>query len=71
MMVYVRNLKEKKPEVYPFDRDEVRRLLAAAVGWERAYLSALIFGGSDQARAWRCIGRILTGSATRCACAAP
>lgn len=44
-MAYVRNLKEEKPEVDPFDADEVRRLLAAAVGWERAYLSVLIIRG--------------------------
>jgi integrase len=44
-MAYVRNLKEKKPEVDPFEPDEVRRLFASAVGWERAFLSVLIFGG--------------------------
>jgi integrase len=42
---YVPNLKEKKPEVDPFEPDEVRRLLAAAVGWERAFLCVLVFGG--------------------------
>lgn len=42
---YVRKLKELKPEVDPFEPDEVRRLLAAAVSWERVYLSVLIFGG--------------------------
>ena len=42
---YVSNLKEKKAEVDPFEPDEVRRLLAAAVGWERAFLTVLVFGG--------------------------
>jgi len=44
-MAYVPNLKEKKTEIDPFEPDEVRRLLTADVGWERAFLSVLIFGG--------------------------
>jgi integrase len=42
---YVAKLREEKPEVDPFDHDEVRSLLDAAVGWERCFLAVLLFAG--------------------------
>lgn len=43
--VYVVNLREKEPEVDPFDLNEARALLDAAQGWERAFLAVLLFAG--------------------------
>jgi len=44
-MQYVENLRESKPEYDPFDLDEAISLLAAAKGWERAFLACLVFAG--------------------------
>ncbi len=44
-MLYVRNLREAKPEVDPFELAEARRIIEAAQGWERAFVSVLIFTG--------------------------
>jgi integrase len=43
--VYVANLREKKPEVDPFDLHETDRLLDAAQGWERSFLAVLLLAG--------------------------
>ena len=42
---YVAKLREEKPEVDPFDHEEVRALLDAAIGWERCFLAVLLFAG--------------------------
>ena len=44
-MPYVPNLREPKPEVEPFDLGEARRLIEAARGWTRAFLTVLLFTG--------------------------
>ena len=44
-MVYVRNLRQPKPDVDPFDLEEALRLLESAKGWERAFLALLLFTG--------------------------
>jgi len=44
-MQYVENLREPKSKVDPFDLDEVRRILETARGWERAFLTVLLFTG--------------------------
>lgn len=44
-MEYVERLREPRPEVDPFDLNEVRRLLSAAPGWERSFLTVLLFTG--------------------------
>jgi integrase len=44
-MPYVPNLREPKPEVEPFDLGEARRLIDAARGWSRAFLTVLLFTG--------------------------
>jgi integrase len=44
-MRHVANLREPKPEVDPFDLDEARRLIDAAQGWERAFITTLLFTG--------------------------
>src|SRR5258708_4260476 len=44
-MEYVERLREPRPEVDPFDLNEVRRLLSAAAGWERSFLAVLLFTG--------------------------
>ncbi len=44
-MEYVERLREPRPEVDPFDLNEVRRLLSAAAGWERSFLTVLLFTG--------------------------
>jgi integrase len=41
----VKNLREAKPEVDPFDMVETLRLLDAAKDWERPFLTCLLFGG--------------------------
>ena len=44
-MPHVANLREPKPDVDPFDLDEGLRIIEAAEGWERAFLSVLLFTG--------------------------
>ena len=44
-MLRVKNLREAKPEVDPFDMAEALRLLEAAKDWERPFLSCLLFAG--------------------------
>jgi integrase len=41
----VKNLRECKPEVDPFDMTETLQLIEAAQGWERPFLSCLLFAG--------------------------
>src|SRR5262249_42285519 len=41
----VKNLRESKPEVDPFDMAETLQLIEAAQGWERPFLSCLLFAG--------------------------
>ena len=42
-MKHVENLREPKSDVDPFDLDEALRIIEAARGWERAFLSVLLF----------------------------
>ncbi len=42
---YVRNLREKKPEIDPFTLDEVQGLLLVARGSERTFVTVLLFAG--------------------------
>jgi integrase len=44
-MCHVENLRERKPDVDPFDLGEVRRIVKAARGWERAFVTVLLFTG--------------------------
>ena len=44
-MLRVKNLREAKPEVDPFDMAEALRLLEAATDWRRPFLSCLLFAG--------------------------
>ena len=44
-MQYVANLREPKSEVDPFDLGEALRIIDAARGWERSFLSLLLFTG--------------------------
>jgi integrase len=44
-MQYVRNLRQPKPEVDPFDLKEALALVDAAEGWERAFVATLVFTG--------------------------
>ena len=44
-MDYVRNLREKKPEIDPLTLEEVQALLRAAQGSERTLVTVLIFAG--------------------------
>lgn len=44
-MQFVRNLRQPKSEVDPFDLDEARALVEAAEGWERSFITVLIFTG--------------------------
>ncbi len=44
-MDYVRNLRERKPEIDPFTMDEAQSLLGAAHDSERALVTVLIFAG--------------------------
>lgn len=44
-MQYVTNLREPKSDVDPFDLGEALRIIEAAHGWERAFLTVLIFTG--------------------------
>jgi integrase len=44
-MEYVERLREPKSDVDPFDLDEALRIIDAAAGWERAFLSVLLFTG--------------------------
>ena len=44
-MQYVRNLRQPKPDVDPFDLNEALALVGAAEGWERALVGVLIFVG--------------------------
>jgi integrase len=58
-MPHVKNLREAKPDVDPFDLDESLRLIEAAHYWERTLLSVLIFTGMRPnealALSWDCI----------------
>jgi len=44
-MRHVVNLRQPKSEVDPFDLDEARRIIEAAPGWERAFLTVLLYTG--------------------------
>jgi integrase len=44
-MAHVENLRERKPEADPFDLQEARRIIEAAQGWERAFVTVLLFTG--------------------------
>jgi integrase len=44
-MQYVRNLRQPKPDVDPFDLSEARALVEAAEGWERSFIAVLVFTG--------------------------
>ena len=44
-MQYVANLREPKSDVDPFDLGEALRIIKAARGWERTFLSVLLFTG--------------------------
>ena len=44
-MEYVERLREPKPEVDPFGLDEALRIIDAAEGWERSFLTMLLFTG--------------------------
>jgi integrase len=44
-MAYVRNLRQPRPDAEPFDLNEAQRLVAAARGWERAFIAILLFTG--------------------------
>ena len=44
-MPYVENLRERKSAVDPFDLNEARRIIEAAEGWERAFVTVLLFTG--------------------------
>jgi integrase len=44
-MQHVENLRERKPEVDPFDLGEARRIIEAAKAWERTFLTVLLFTG--------------------------
>ena len=44
-MQHVANLREPKPDVDPFDLSEALSVITAAYGWERAFLSVLLFTG--------------------------
>jgi integrase len=44
-MQYVENLREPKSEVDPFGLDDARRIQEAADGWERPFLTVLLFTG--------------------------
>ena len=44
-MPHVANLCEPKHDVDPFDLTEALRIIDAAEGWERAFLSVLLFTG--------------------------
>jgi len=44
-MKYVKNLREPKSDVDPLDLDEALRILGAARGSDRAFLSGLLFAG--------------------------
>jgi integrase len=44
-MKYVRNQRQPKPDVDPFDLNETLALVEAARGWERALIGTLIFTG--------------------------
>jgi integrase len=44
-MLHVENLREPKSEVDPFDLGEVLRLVDAGDGWERSFLTVLLFTG--------------------------
>jgi integrase len=44
-MRHVENLRERKPEVDPFELAEVRRIIDAAQGWERPFVTVLLLTG--------------------------
>lgn len=44
-MRHVDNLREKRHDADPFDLDEARRIVEAAKGWERAFLTVLLYTG--------------------------
>ena len=44
-MKYVENLREPKSDVDPFDLDEALRIIEAARGSDRTFLSVLLFTG--------------------------
>jgi integrase len=44
-MQHVENLRERKPEVDPFELPEVRRIIDAAQGWERPLVTVLLLTG--------------------------
>lgn len=44
-MLHIENLREKKHRADPFDLDETRRIIAAAEGWERAFVTTLLYTG--------------------------
>jgi integrase len=44
-MQHVENLREKRHDADPFDLDEARRIVEAAVGWERAFVTTLLYTG--------------------------
>jgi integrase len=58
-MPHIKNLREAKPDVDPFDLDESLRLIEAAHYWERTLLSVLLFTGMRPnealALSWDCI----------------
>ena len=44
-MLHVKNLREPKSEVDPFDLEEALKLVKAGAGWERSFLAVLLFTG--------------------------
>ena len=44
-MLHVENLREAKSEVDPFDLDQALRIIEAAQGWERPFVTVLWFMG--------------------------
>ena len=44
-MPHVENLREKKHDADPFDLDEAKRIIGAAEGWERGFVTILLYTG--------------------------
>lgn len=44
-MQHVENRRERKPEVDPFDLDEAQRIIESARGWERVFVTVLLYTG--------------------------
>jgi integrase len=44
-MHHVKNLREPRHDADPFDLDEARRIIEAAHGWERAFVTTLLYTG--------------------------